>query len=522
MEKTILDISDVKNISPNLESTKLLDRKLAAESEAIVFDIEDKKLSILTTNNLTNQLKKIIDEFSRKWYQSNIFYTDIKAFEYAMWWYDQIVAQQQEEKKIKDKEDQAMWKNAMEMMKEVFQRRSELEPWKFVENIIKLAFQSWASDLHFQSEEKWVLVKLRIDGVLQDVFIFEHKEFLQYMQKIKFISGVKINITAIPQDGRFTFWARLWDKLTHVDARANFMPWILSENAVIRFLDMETWLKTFDELGLRWKNYDIFWKNIHKNGWIVIISWPTGSGKTTTLYSVLNSINDGKKKIITLEDPIEYQLPWIEQSQINESKWYTYELGLKSALRHDPDIILVWETRTLETANTAINASLTWHLVFTTLHTNAAIESISRLLNMWIKTYMLAPSLQMISSQRLLRKLDPKTMTWRDATQAESTEISEAIKKIKDANPKIEMRFEWKVPQAVPTSDNNMTWYKWRIAVMEILDVNDDIKELLMNGRNEIDIYTKARENGFITMKEDAIMKMLDGITTLEEIRRVL
>jgi len=520
--KKILEIIDIKQISPDLEKTKILSRETAEKIQVIIFAAHKKTLSLLTTNNFPNQLKQLLDVLTKKWYTFDVYYTDTEAFKHALSWYDTIQSQESAQQQEKDTEDKASGVSALSMIKKIFAKKDTTDPGDFISEVVKLAFQSGASDIHFQSEDSGVIVKVRIDGVLQNVVEFSHDDFLKYMQKLKFISGVKMNVIALPQDGRFTFTARIWNKNIPVDARASFMPGVLSENAVIRFLDIESGLKSFDELGIQGKGREIFWEKIHKNTGIVIVSGPTGSWKTTTLYSVLNAINDGRKKIITLEDPVEYKLPGIEQSQINPSKGYTFAVGLKAVLRHDPDIILVGETRTLDTADTAINAALTWHLVFTTLHTNSAIESISRLLSMGVKPYMLAPALQMVSAQRLVRRLDPDTMTRREATYAEAEEIKDALKKLKDANPWIKVDFDGTVPQAVPTEANNMTWYKWRLAVTEIFDINDDIKKLIVAGKSSVDIYTKARENGFLTMKEDGILKVLEGKTTLDELRRVL
>jgi type IV pilus assembly protein PilB len=522
MDKKILEIQDVQNIAPDLVKTKMLSREIAEKIQVIIFAAEKKQLSLLTTNNFPNQLKQLLDTLTAKGYSFDVYYTDTAAFVYALSRYDQIQAEEFALQQEKDTEDKAAGTSALAMIKQILSRKDSTDPGDFILEVVKLAFQSGASDVHFQAEESGIIVKVRIDGVLQKVTVFSHDEFLKYMQKLKFISGVKMNITSIPQDGRFSFDARMWDKQVSIDARVNFMPGIKSENAVIRFLDADSSLKSLEDIGIVWKNYESIYDAVHQNTGIVIVSGPTGSGKTTTLYSILNMINDGRKKIITLEDPVEYKLAGIEQSQINPSKGYTFELWLKAVLRHDPDIILVWETRTLDTAETAINAALTGHLVFTTLHTNSAIESISRLLSMGVQPYMLAPALQMITAQRLVRRLDPATMTRRQATYAEAEEIKDALRKLTDANPSIVVTFDGLVPQAVPTEDNNMTGYKGRLAVTEVFSLTDDIRKLIIDGRSSIDLYAKARENGFITMKEDGILKVLQWLTTLDELRRVL
>jgi type II secretory ATPase GspE/PulE/Tfp pilus assembly ATPase PilB-like protein len=520
--KKILEVADVQKLKPDLTKTKLLSRDSASKIQVVVFSAENKKLLLLTTNNFPDQLKQLVSALEKKGYIVELYYTGMEGFEYAMSWYDLIEQATKREEEAKKAQSQAAWQGALSMMKRLFDSRETMEPGDFIMEIVKLAYQAGASDLHFQSEEKGIISKVRIDGVLHSVLEFSHADFEKYLQKIKFIAGTKMNISYVPQDGRFSFEADIqWSK-QKIDARCNFMPGVNLENVVIRFLNRESWLLTMEQLGIVGKNYDVFKEYITKNTGLIIVSGPTGSGKTTTLYSILQAINDGEKKIITLEDPIEYQLDGIEQSQINYTKGYSFEVWLKACLRHDPDIILVGETRTLETAEIALNASLTGHLVFTTLHTNSAIEAISRLLSMGVKPYMLAPALHMVSAQRLVRKLDASSMTRREANYAEAAEIKDALKKIKDVNPHIQVEFDGTIPEAVATDNNNQTGYKGRLAITEIFEVSDDIKKLIVNGSTSIDLYAKARENGHLTLKEDGIIKVLQWLTTLEELRRVL
>jgi type II secretory ATPase GspE/PulE/Tfp pilus assembly ATPase PilB-like protein len=228
------------------------------------------------------------------------------------------------------------------VIQKLFEKRDTMDPGEFILQIVSLSFQAGASDLHFQSQDRGVLVRIRIDGVLQEILAFTHEDFRKYLQKIKFISGAKMNVDYVPEDGRFDFEVDLPDgKKKKIDARVSFIPGIEEESTVIRFLDSETGIRTFEELGFVGKHYDVLKKYLEKNTGIIIFSGPTNSGKTTTLYSILQHLNNGKEKIITLEDPIEYEIPGIQQSQINYNKGYTYEIGLKSILRHDPDIILV-------------------------------------------------------------------------------------------------------------------------------------------------------------------------------------
>ena len=521
--KSILDISDINKIKPNFNEIKILSKEECEKSQTIIFGKDWNTLKILTTNNFPEELQKITKSLEQKWFKTDVDYTSTEWFKEAMKRYEEYESRLNEQEEQIKEQKTASWESAIHMLKEVYEKRDAQEPWKFIMEIVRLAFQTWASDLHFQSQESWILCRLRIDWVLQTVLEFTHWDFAKYMQKIKFISWVKMNIDYIPQDGRFTFEAAdsNWND-KKVDARVNFMPWINSESVVIRFLDSNKWISTFENLGFIWRTYDTLKKSLEKHTWITILTWPTWSWKTTTLYTILNYLNDWKEKIITLEDPVEYQIEWIQQSQINYNKWYDYAEWLKAVLRHDPDIILVWETRDFETANISMNAALTWHKVFTTLHTNSAIESINRLINMGIKPYILAQSLNLLVAQRLVRQLCPHCASKREWDFSEKWEIAEAIKRIKDANPTIDINFDWYIPIAVWCEKCNGTWYKWRLAIIETLEITDDIKTAIYEWNSELEIYSKARWFWYLTLKEDWILKMLDWKTSLDELRRVL
>jgi len=519
---TILELEDLKKIQPDLLAIKTITRETCEQVQVLIFAKEKNILKILTTNNFPEQLQKILKMLEDRWLHYEVFYTSVEWFEYAMKWYDKYEQQEKEKAESAQAQKEAVGRWAISMIQQLFEKRWDMDPGDFIMEMVRLAFQSGASDLHLQPEEHAVLMRIRIDGVLQEVVEFTHDDFVIYLQKLKFIAGTKMNIDYIPQDGRFSFEADIDWEDKEIDARVSFMPGIQTGSTVIRFLDATKGIQTFEALGFEGQTFDILKRNLGKNIGMNLITGPTGSWKTTTLYSILNYLNSGKEKIITLEDPVEYQVPGLQQSQINEAKWYTYELGLKAILRHDPDIILVWETRILETAEISINASLTGHLVFTTLHTNSAIESISRILSMWVRPYMLAPALNMIVAQRLVRKVCPNCVTKRKASYAEKTEIEEAVKRIMDANPKMNLNFDGNVLEAVGCEQCNNTGYQGRMAVIEVFDVTDDVKTMIIEGRSTMEIYGKARETGYLTLKEDGIIKMLAGKTTLDELRRVL
>ncbi len=523
LSKSILEIDDLQGISPDFEQLKIIPQETAQKIETLIFGKDKNTFKILTTNNFPQWLTSLLKSLEEKWYKYEVFYTSPQGFTYAMSRYSDMETIAQQKRTAEKEQKQAAGKWAIAMMQKIFDTRDTIEPGDFIMELIRLAFQTGASDLHFQPQEDGLIVRIRIDGVLQELFKFTHDDFRKYLQKMKFISGTKMNIDYLPQDGRFSFQATdINGENRKVDVRINFMPGVESESTVLRFLDPTKGISTFEKIGFTERTYEVLKRNLEKNTGITIFTWPTGSWKTTTLYTILSYLNDGKRKIITLEDPIEYEVKWIQQSQINYSKGYTYEVGLKAILRHDPDIILIWETRSQETAEIAINAALTGHLVFTTLHTNSAIESIPRLTSMEVKPYMLAPALNLIIAQRLVRKICSHCRTTRDANYSEQAEIKETLKKISDLDPKFTISFDGKIPEIVGCDECNGTGYKWRFAVIETFEITDDIKRMIVDGKIGVDLYAKARENGFLTLKEDGIIKMLQGNTTLDELRRVL
>ncbi len=523
LSKSILEIDDLQGISPNFDQIKIIPQETAQKIETLIFAKTKNTLQILTTNNIPQWLTSLLKSLEKKWYTYEMFYTSPQWFAYAMSWYTDMETLAQQKRKAEKDQKQAEWIWAIAMIQKIFATRDTMEPGEFIMEFIRLAFQTWASDLHFQSQEDGIVVRIRVDGVLQELLGFTHNDFKKYLQKIKFISGTKMNIDYLPQDGRFSFEATdINGNQRKVDARINVMPGVISESTVIRFLDPTKGITTFEKIGFTERTYAVLKRNLEKNTWITIFTWPTWSWKTTTLYTILHYLNDGKRKIITLEDPIEYEVNGIQQSQINYNKWYTYEVGLKAIFRHDPDIILIWETRSQETAEIAINAALTGHIVFTTLHTNSAIEAIPRLTSLDVEPYMLAPALNVIIAQRLVRKICPSCGIKREANYWEQEEIKETLKKLTDLDPKLGVLFDGKIPDTVWCDKCNGTGYQWRIALVETFEITDDIRKMIVEGKSSVDLYGKARENGFLTLKEDGIIKMLQGNTTLDELRRVL
>jgi len=520
---SILENEEILQLKPDFSRLVFIPKDIASKTQTLVFAEEKRKeLSILTTNNFPEELKKILHEFERKWYTTKIFYTTPEWFATGLNWYDQLEEQKQEEQVKIATAAKADGKSAISIMKEEYEARESKDPAEFINTIIRLSFQAWASDLHFQPEEDGIVLRLRIDWVLHQILTFTHQEFWKYMQKIKFISWVKMNIDYVPQDGRFSFEAvdRNWQS-KKIDARISFMPWIQTESIVIRFLDASQNVEDFKDIGFTDFQMEILERSLQKTSWIIFMTWPTGSWKTTTLYAILRKLNDGTKKIITLEDPIEYKIAGLQQSQINYDKGYDYESWLKAILRQDPDIILVWETRTKETAQIAINASLTWHLVFTTLHTNSVLDSISRLMNMGIEPYLLTPALQLIIGQRLVRKICPHCWERIEASKEEDLEIRTVLWEIQQYHPELWTNYEWKVFKAKWCDYCNNSWFLWRMAIIEALEITEKMREKIMKEEPWENLVPFAIKQWFIPMQWDWVLKVINWQTDLREVHRV-
>ncbi len=519
---SILEVDAVKALQVDFTQLKKIPKDVAAKIQTVLYYRDpDNCVYILTTNNYTEGLKSIIQQVENANFKTKVFYTSVEGFNEALKRYQQLEQNEAEASVKKTQQQQAEGEWALSVVKELYEKRNSMEPGDFVLEMVRLSFQAGASDLHLQPEMGKIILRLRLNGVMKNIIEFDAKDFWKYLQKLKFIAWVKMNIDYIPQDGRFSFQATTPEgKQKKVDARVNFMPGIENESTVIRFLDSEKGIATFEQIGFTDKNYEILKKYIHKSTGINIITWPTGSWKTTTLYSILHALNNGENKIITLEDPVEYEMAGIQQSQIDYEKGYDYETGLKAILRHDPDIILVWETRSKETAEISITAALTWHLVFTTLHTNSAVATIGRLNSMDVKPYLLAPALQMILGQRLVRKLCPQCRTKRKASYAEDQQIKEVIKNLTNLGVKVP-EYTGEIFEPHGCAQCNNTWYVKRLAILELLEITDEIREIIINRGTDFEIFAKARANGYTTMQEDGIIKVLQWLTTIEEVNRV-
>jgi type IV pilus assembly protein PilB len=384
---------------------------------------------------------------------------------------------------------------------------------RLVDTVVFTALEKRASDIHIETRDNDVLVRYRIDGALYEagepIDIKHHQTILS---RIKVMSELDIAERRVPQDGRF----RMRIKGRRVDFRVSIIPSVYGEDAVIRILDKEQINEDFKDLKLDVVGFDptlltSFRRFIHEPYGMVLVTGPTGSGKTTTLYAALNEIRNDEDKIITIEDPVEYQLRGVMQIQVNEKKGLTFARGLRSMLRHDPDKIMVGEIRDNETAQIAINSALTGHLVFTTVHANNVIDVIGRFMNMGVEVYNFVSALNCVLAQRLVRMLCTRCKEKYQPSQEEFNESGLGPERYKD-------RVFYR---SVGCEICNHTGYRGRTAIHELLDLSDNIRELIIARRPGSEVRRAAREEGLGSLRESALRLVFEGQTTLHEINRV-
>ncbi len=400
--------------------------------------------------------------------------------------------------------------------------------------VIASAIKAKASDIHIEAEAEDIKIRLRIDGFLHDVATLPKEAWKKVVNRVKIIAKLKINVTDVPQDGRFTIF------LTNdfIDVRVSTVPSAHGESIVMRLLMSSATGFKLDDLGLVGESYDILVQQIQRPNGMILNTGPTGSGKTTTLYAVLKKLNKPETKIITLENPIEYKLKGIIQSQVETSdddqrlgagtsgdrkRHYTYAVGLKSVLRQDPDVIMIGEIRDKQTAEIAIQAALTGHLMLSTLHTNTAAGAVPRLLSMEAKPFLLAPALNLIIGQRLVRRVCEHCKE----TYTPPAEVMNRVYSVIDSLPERKKKEINKDSltfyKGKGCEQCNMIGYTGRIGIFELLVMNDDIQKKILEGKiSEAQIREVAIEHGMVTMVQDGIIKAGQGITTPEEVFRVI
>lgn len=383
---------------------------------------------------------------------------------------------------------------------------------KIVATILSYASEGNASDIHIEPMRENIRVRFRVDGILNTSLVLPTKVHSAVVARIKILSNMRLDERRKPQDGRFS--AKVENR--KIDFRVSTFPTYYGEKVVMRILDQEKGVKKLDDLGLSPHNLKLIHQAIERPYGLILISGPTGSGKSTTLYSMLNEVDRDHMNVLSLEDPVEYNMQGVSQSQVHPEIDYTFATGLRTTLRQDPDIIMVGEIRDKETAQLAIQAALTGHLVLSTIHTNNAVGVVPRLIDMGVDPYLIAPTLILAIAQRLVRKICPgggKPLAVEDSIklmlEKEFADLPDEFKKT--------IPFGKEMYEIVPTPDYP-TGTSGRIAVMEVLEMNKQVESVILKNGTEIELYKTARANGMLTMKEDAILKAFDRIIPFEEV----
>lgn len=409
--------------------------------------------------------------------------------------------------------------SALEEIQNLTNLKQKIEnaPYEAALNYIMVgAYRTGASDIHFQPEKKATIVRFRIDGVLQHVFDLTSKVYYGILTEIKYTARLKANVIALPQDGQFSCSVQGQE----INVRVSTLPTQFKEACVMRLLDSNKTFADFATLGYTGKALKDLEEAMNFSHGMILITGPTGSGKTTTLYSMLKKIDVNVKKVLTLEDPIEYDLPGISQSQVDADQGFDFLGGLRAVLRQDPDVIMVGEIRDLETAETAAQAALTGHLVVSTLHTNSAVEAIPRLVNMGVRSFILAPALKLLVAQRLVRKVCPHCSLNQPLVASETSLLQAVLQSLQSKG--VSLSLPAHIKHVVGCTQCSNTGYMGQISIAETLPFDSRLRDFILENKSMPEIYRYIdQEVKMVTLKEDGMMKVMAGITTLEEVLRV-
>lgn len=508
----------------NTDALRLISETAAQEARLAPYSLLGKKVKVAARNPQNPQVTSFIEELKTKGYEPELYITSSQSLEKAWKMYKDLSFAYESKagsleissEDITNIIDQAKsLPDIISILETTTANKKSYRVSRILETIVAGALAVGASDIHLEPEESYIRLRYRLDGVLQDVLRFDKDTYALLLSRLKLISGMKLNIKKDSQDGRFSIKLAIGD----IEVRASILPGAYNESVVLRLLNPKSINVPLEELGIHEKLLGIILKEISRPDGMILTTGPTGSGKTTTLYSFLKKVHSSDVKIITIEDPIEYHLPGIVQTQVND-KGYTFLEGLRAAVRQDPDIIMVGEIRDNETANIAINSSLTGHLVFSTLHTNDAAGTFPRLIDLGINPTILPSALRISMAQRLTRRLCEKCKKEAPLEGEVQKSIEEVIATIEDKS--LIPNDRTKIWNAVGCADCNNTGYKGRVGIYEAILMDQNIEKAVQSGASDREIWEAAKSQGILTMKQDGILKILKGITSMDELERVI
>ncbi len=519
-----IEYVDITANPVSTDALRLIDEKTSRERKVIAFSLIDKKLKVALRFPDDTNSQEIIAELKAKGYEVTVYICSTASLLKAWNSYkDLSFAYENKAGSLEIASDEISdiiekannLPSIISLLENTLSMKRSYRVSRILETIVAGALATNASDVHIEPEESYIRLRYRLDGVLVDVIRFDLDTYSLLLSRIKLLSGLKLNIKKDGQDGRFSVHV----KEMNIEIRTSVLPGAYNESIVLRILNPKSIGVPMEELGIPSKLLKLIEREIDKPNGMVLTTGPTGSGKTTTLYAFLKKIHNTKIKIITIEDPIEYHLTGIVQTQVND-KGYSFLDGLRSALRQDPDIIMVGEIRDSETAGIAINSSLTGHLVFSTLHTNSSAGAFPRLIDLGINSKIMGSAINIVLAQRLVRKLCNYCKKPVEITGHIKDEIDTVIQSIFDKNEIPTMPDKIFIPGECEKC--NKTGYNGRIGIYEGMKLSPEVLNVIDSNPSEKEIEKSALPQGLLTLKQDGIIKVLKGITSIDELERVI
>ncbi len=517
--KLNIPFSDLASAPIDTSALSLLSEEVARQARLAIILKSGSQLTIALTNPEDENSKGVIAGLQAKGYKLSLIMTSPKSLEKILARYANL--KNPETYAIGSLEIQESEIDALQQqIKNVADLKSQISAvsvTRLLEILIAGALKIGASDIHFEPETGSTRLRYRMDGVLESVTAIDEASYQKVLNRIKVLARLKLNVHGAPQDGRFTIRQQDID----IEVRVSILPSEFGETIVMRLLDPRSIKGSLEDLGMRPDLLTLVKSQLDKPTGAILTTGPTGSGKTTTLYAFVNYLNGPGSKIITIEDPIEYHVAGVSQTQVDPQRGYSFANGLRAIVRQDPDVILVGEIRDAETAEIALNAALTGHLVLSTIHTNDAAGTVPRLIDLKVNPQIIAPAIHVAMAQRLVRKLCPTCRKKGVLSAGDLKTVKEALMPVKDllGVPDLETG---SIYEPVGCKECNGTGYKGRIGVFEVFVVTPEVERLILSNPSISAMQELAIKQGMVTMHQDAYLKLLEGVTSMEEIVRIL
>ena len=524
-ERYELPYVDLSKVPIDNSAIKLIPEESARKAKIVVFQMNQKNVSIAVQTPKGDDVPPVIEDLVRQGFTVSIFIASEFGIQKAWEVYKDVSYAKAETAGVISVSEETMERyvslvksipDVKKIVLGVVESGDAHSLSTVVEILLGGAVATRVSDVHLEPEKEIVRVRYRLDGILQDVLELKNSDYKKVLVRIKLLAGAKLNVTHEAQDGRFTIKIQGID----VEVRTSILPSAYQESVVMRILNPNSISVPLEELGMDEYFYKIMVEQISKPNGLILTTGPTGSGKTTTLYACLKKLRNPEIKIITIEDPIEYHVDGISQTQVDHEKGYDFQNGLRAAVRQDPDVIMVGEIRDSETASVAIDSSLTGHLVFSTLHTNNAAGAIPRLIDIGVNPKIISSALNIVLGQRLVRRL---CTNCREAYTPEGRDkevIEKNFLEMKKYRPNLELPAQ--IYRPVGCEKCTFTGYKGRISIYEGILMDRAVEGVLRENPSEREIKEAAKPQGMLDMRQDGIVKVLNGITTLDEIERAV